>query len=58
MSLSSGVGGGSESFSFDFVFFPAASLLSFEGFGMIAVVAGITAIEARVVNLLAYPSLP
>jgi hypothetical protein len=53
-----GAGGGSDNFPVHFVFFPTASFLSFEGFSVIAVVACITAIERRVVNLLPYPSLP
>jgi len=56
--LLSGVGGGSDNFPFHFMFFPTASLLSFEGISMIAVVTWITAVECRVVNLLPYPSLP
>ena len=56
--LLSGVGGGSDNFPFYFVFFPAASFLSVQGFSMKAVVTWITAVECRVVNLLPYPSLP
>jgi len=54
----SGAGGGSGNFPFHFVFFPTASFLSGEGFSVVAVVTGITAIERGVVNLLPYPSLP
>ena len=58
MSALGGVGGGLDNFPLHFVFFPTASLLSFEWFSVIAVVSWITAVERRVVNLLPYPSLP
>jgi hypothetical protein len=51
-------GGGSENFPFHFVLFPTPSLLSLEGFTVVAQVTKITAIERRVVNLLAHPFLP
>jgi len=51
-------GGSPENFPFHFVAFPTASLLSLEGFSMIAAVAGVTNTERRVVNLLAHPFLP
>ena len=54
----SGVGVGSDNFPFHFVFFPTASFLSGEGFGMVVMVTWIAALERGVVNLLAYPSLP
>src|SRR5712672_1572868 len=56
--LLTGVGGDSHCFPFHFVVFPTASLLPFERFSVIAVVTGTKTIEPRVVNLLAYPSLP
>ena len=51
-------GGSPENFPFHFVAFPTASLLSLEGFAMVAEVTGVTNIERRVVNLLAHPFLP
>ena len=58
MSSLGGVGGGSDNFPFHFVFFPTAPFVSFERFSVIAVVAWITTVERRVVNLFPYPSLP
>jgi hypothetical protein len=49
--------GGSSNFPFHLVFFPAASFISDEGFGVVVVVGWISAIEKGVVNLLPYPSL-
>src|SRR5689334_13634206 len=54
----SGVGPGSPNFHFDLAFFPAACLLSVEGFSVVAAVAWVEAIERRVINLLPCPSLP
>ena len=48
---------GSGNFPFRLFSFPAASLLSEEGFGVVVVVGWISAIEKGVVNLLPYPSL-
>jgi hypothetical protein len=53
----SGEGVSPGNFLFHLVFFPAAYIFSGEGFSMVAVVPGITAIRRRVVNLLPYPSL-
>src|SRR5439155_23931915 len=57
MSSLSGVGSGSDNFPFHFVFFPAASFLSFGGCSVVVVVTWVTAIDRGVVNLLPYPSL-
>jgi hypothetical protein len=54
----SGAGSGSGNFAFHLVFFPAAYFLSSENFRVVTVIAWITAIERRVVNLLPHPSLP
>ena len=51
-------GGGSENFPFHFVLFPTTSLLSIEGFTVVAEVTRTMAIERRVVDLLAHPFLP
>lgn len=52
-----GVGIGSANFLFHLVFFPATYFLACERFSVIAVIAGITTIERRFVDLLSHPSL-
>jgi hypothetical protein len=55
--MSASSGGSSENLPFHFVLFPTASLLSLEGFTVVAEVTRITTIERGVVDLLAGPFL-
>jgi hypothetical protein len=55
--MSASSGGSSQNLPFHFALFPAASLLSLEGFRVVAEVTRITAIGRGVVDLLADPFL-